>query len=494
MAKGETEPAAPSRRGGLSYRTRLVLGVCGLVLLTGAAVTWLAHRSAAPAPRPWPIRSSARSAATPSRTRAASSSAPPAGRVAAAAWPTTGSALDDSDRLARPAARRSSKANPGLSWVSYGDEAGTFTGVYRPLEGGLRINQSRIVDGQTRLVEHDVLARRLVAALPAATTTAATTRAPGRSTARRRRQGRLVWLPPYVFYNQGVPGISCAAPCSTTPAELRGVLSIDFDLNALSDFVAGLSVSEHSKVFLFTADEILLAHPDQHMLASSGQAGAGQLPHPGRHRRPAGGRLPPRASAPSTSSPAARRHVPPLRVPPRRHRVPRLGDGVPRRRRPGLGRRRGRAEGRLPRRRLAEPGAGAGRRRRRRCWSRCCWPALLARSGLGAGAGADRLHEPRRRRRPGRQGRPRRQPRVPPAVRRPQPDDRRPARPAAAAALAERGDGGAAAAAAAAAAAGPRPRRRRPQHLLRRDGRRLLRLPHPGRGLARQRCWSRWAT
>src|SRR5262245_38077355 len=31
---------------GLSYRMRLVLGVGGLVLLTGAAVTWLAHRSA----------------------------------------------------------------------------------------------------------------------------------------------------------------------------------------------------------------------------------------------------------------------------------------------------------------------------------------------------------------------------------------------------------------------------------------------------------------
>ena len=31
---------------GLSFRAKLVIGVCGLVLLTGAAVTWLAHRSA----------------------------------------------------------------------------------------------------------------------------------------------------------------------------------------------------------------------------------------------------------------------------------------------------------------------------------------------------------------------------------------------------------------------------------------------------------------
>src|SRR5271168_395065 len=32
--------------GGLSFRARLVIGVCGLVLLTGSAVIWLAHKSA----------------------------------------------------------------------------------------------------------------------------------------------------------------------------------------------------------------------------------------------------------------------------------------------------------------------------------------------------------------------------------------------------------------------------------------------------------------
>jgi phosphoserine phosphatase RsbU/P len=31
---------------GLSFRARLIMGVCGLVLLTGAALTWLAHQSA----------------------------------------------------------------------------------------------------------------------------------------------------------------------------------------------------------------------------------------------------------------------------------------------------------------------------------------------------------------------------------------------------------------------------------------------------------------
>src|SRR5579872_6237869 len=44
----QPEPGRFSSRsvGELSYRMKLILGVCGLVLLTGATVTWLAHRSA----------------------------------------------------------------------------------------------------------------------------------------------------------------------------------------------------------------------------------------------------------------------------------------------------------------------------------------------------------------------------------------------------------------------------------------------------------------
>jgi sigma-B regulation protein RsbU (phosphoserine phosphatase) len=78
-----------------------------------------------------------------------------------------------------------------------------------------------------------------------------------------KQEGRLVWLPPCVFYWQWVPGITCAVPVKDPGGKLRGVLTADSDLNALSDFVSGLSVSEHSLVFLFTSDEVLLAHPDR---------------------------------------------------------------------------------------------------------------------------------------------------------------------------------------------------------------------------------------
>src|SRR6516164_11358844 len=44
-AVASSPPAEPTRHG-LSFRAKLVLGVCGLVLLTGAVVLALAHRSA----------------------------------------------------------------------------------------------------------------------------------------------------------------------------------------------------------------------------------------------------------------------------------------------------------------------------------------------------------------------------------------------------------------------------------------------------------------
>src|SRR5262249_57472432 len=72
----------------------------------------------------------------------------------------------------------------------------------------------------------------------------------------------VVWVRLYVFGLQWVRGITWGVPVKGAGGQFQGVLTADFDLNALSDFVSGLSVSEHSRVFLFTSEEVLLAHPD----------------------------------------------------------------------------------------------------------------------------------------------------------------------------------------------------------------------------------------
>jgi hypothetical protein len=178
-----------------------------------------------------------------------------------------GLVLDDPDRLA-PQLLAVLKANPGLSWVSFSDESGTFTGANRTPEGGLRLNRSRIAGGKTLLVEHDVLPDGSLKLFRADPDSGYDPRIRP-FYVKPRQAGRLAWLPPYVFYWQWVPGISCAAPVKDAAGKFHGVLTVDFDLNALSEFVSGLSVSGHSCVFLFTADQTLLAHPEHRAVSGT---------------------------------------------------------------------------------------------------------------------------------------------------------------------------------------------------------------------------------
>lgn len=149
-----SSPNDPSTRG-LSFRTKLVLGVCGLVLLTGTIVTWLAHRSARQATEVL-IDTVFREASAHAvdQTRAFMEQAPPVVE-ALRRLGVDHLAVDDADRLARQLLAFL-QSNPGLSWVSLGDESGTFTGAYR-VEGRERIRQSRIVDGKSPTIDYDVL-------------------------------------------------------------------------------------------------------------------------------------------------------------------------------------------------------------------------------------------------------------------------------------------------------------------------------------------------
>src|SRR5262245_47512258 len=259
-ASDAVSTAAPGARG-LSFRAKLVLGVCGLVLATGAVVLWFAHRSAKDSTETLTtsvfLEVSARAA---THTRGFVLRAAPVVE-SLAQLANKGLAIDDADRLG-PQLIAVLQANRGLSWVSYSDERGTFIGAYRPPEGLLQIAHSYIVNGKTKRVEYEVLPDGMRKLLKTDNET-------GYDPRKRpfyvgaKNAGRLVWLPPYVFYFQWVPGITCAVPVKDASGAFRGVLTADFDLNALSTFVSGLSVSEHSLVFLFTSDQVLLAHPNR---------------------------------------------------------------------------------------------------------------------------------------------------------------------------------------------------------------------------------------
>src|SRR5262249_46937009 len=105
-----------------------------------------------------------------------------------------GLAVEDPERLA-PQLLAVLKANPGLSWVSYSDESGAFTGANRTPSGATLIHYTHIIDGKTKMVEYDTEpdgSRRILK----------TDDDNGYDPRQRpfyvgaRQAGRLVWLPP----------------------------------------------------------------------------------------------------------------------------------------------------------------------------------------------------------------------------------------------------------------------------------------------------------
>ena len=175
--------------------------------------------------------------------------------------------VDDPEQLA-PQLLAVLRANPGLSWVSYSDEEGRFTGANRPPEGPLRTNRSRIVNSKTQMVEQEVQPDGSLKVVQSNPDSGYDPRVRP-FYIKPRQADRLIWLDPYIFYWQWVPGITCATPVKGAGGKFRGVLTADFDLNALSEFISGLSVSEHSRVFLFTSDGVLLAHPDHRAVSGT---------------------------------------------------------------------------------------------------------------------------------------------------------------------------------------------------------------------------------
>lgn len=173
------------------------------------------------------------------------------------------------------------RAHPELSWVSYSGADGSFTGAFHSATGTYRTNLSQIVDGKTVLDEYDVgddgtwtLHRH-----EPDTGYDPRTRPFYRLAAEKKRR---VFTEPYIFFEQGVPGITCALPRHDAAGALLGVITVDFDLNRLSSFVAGLDLSRRGSVFVFTPGDrpetqIVLAHPTTRLVETAGQGAEGTL-------------------------------------------------------------------------------------------------------------------------------------------------------------------------------------------------------------------------
>ena len=166
--------------------------------------------------------------------------------------------------------------NPPFSWMSFSDESGNFTGAYRASDGTLHISQSTFGPSGSEL--HEFRVGETGAWTPTITRTnyGYDPRQDRFYVAAKAARSR-VWVGPYVFFDEGVPGISSATPYIDASGVLRGVLTVDFNLNALSRFVQALPFGRHGRVFILTSDGTMIAHPTLHLVQVTGQGSRGTL-------------------------------------------------------------------------------------------------------------------------------------------------------------------------------------------------------------------------
>jgi adenylate cyclase len=155
------------------------------------------------------------------------------------------------------------RANAGFEWVTFSDVHGGFVGATRR-DDHIRINRSRIVGDHTEVVEHEVGSDDSLALVK---------RDVNHYDPRTRPYYQFAvdhgrsWTRPYIFFDEGVPGITCATPVRGKDGALRGVVTVDFDLKILSQFVRDLQLSPHAVVFLYDDTGAILAHPTLQVVA-----------------------------------------------------------------------------------------------------------------------------------------------------------------------------------------------------------------------------------
>ena len=261
----------------VSYRVSLIVAIPLLVLGTGALIaaqTFVASRRTVEELADGLFQKVADE--TVQRTRAHLAQAIPAVELLvhrqARAGASDGELL--TDELVRVL-----ETHEGFSWVTWSDARGAFRGVYRSAEGRVRRNRSAIgPDGNTVVDEDERDERGAWRAVHHESASRYDPRTrPYWQLARAAR--RRVWTPPYVFFHNAVPGITCAAPVvdGEGDAGVRGVFTIDFDLNRLSSFVAEMKLSPHGRVFVFTPDGKLVAHPTVRAVEQRTTGSAGEL-------------------------------------------------------------------------------------------------------------------------------------------------------------------------------------------------------------------------
>lgn len=81
-----------------------------------------------------------------------------------------------------------------------------------------------------------------------------------------REEKQVVWTNPYVFFTSQKPGITTAGPIYDANGSLVGIVGVDIELDALSNFIGSLRVGKTGVAFMIDQDSNVIAYPDSDQL------------------------------------------------------------------------------------------------------------------------------------------------------------------------------------------------------------------------------------
>lgn len=171
------------------------------------------------------------------------------------------------------------EANHEFTWVSHGDDEGTYVAVQREADGSLlghhREQDEEAGGGRLRTLRRQGGEWRVVS------------EEPGAYDPRQRPWYRAghgadggMWVEPFVFATMGVPGFMYVAPHRSDGAT-HGVWAVEYEMSSLSEFLATVEVGEHGKVYVVSEDGLVVGHPEG--VTTRGSGGDAEIAMAGEH-------------------------------------------------------------------------------------------------------------------------------------------------------------------------------------------------------------------
>lgn len=153
---------------------------------------------------------------------------------------------------------------PGVAYLSISFSDGTFRGAYLGDHRRVEVQESRVGDKGTDVRRFTVEGGALIPLRREATDYDPRKRGFYKLAVAR---GARAWTEPYTFFKSHETGITCTEPVYEADHKtVRAVLTVDFDVAALSTYVARPALDQ-ARSLVYTADGVILAYPAAEQLA-----------------------------------------------------------------------------------------------------------------------------------------------------------------------------------------------------------------------------------